>query len=602
MKRRVKKVYKKLPPHTNEAHPFTNSGEASKPLIIGIIAIVAIIALSLLLLFSDQFVGKAYSGVLNSAGADLNSAKAYTNQQFSFNVSANIGTSKSTKSIAFELQLPTGIICSQVTITSLLAGWTNYVSNPCNSGSNKISFYHSTTDQGLFKTGIIDVAKITVSSPAKKEDGYVFDLESFAVFDSQSSINLINQINDITVNVIDPVCGDGDKAPAEQCDDGNEDDTDSCIQCQPASCGDGFVQTDVEQCDGSDLAGKTCVSEGFIDGTLSCNSCMLVTSMCVVAPTCADSTKNGQETDVDCGPGCPNCANDKICSTNDDCMSNYCDGGVCKNAPAPVCDANSPSLCTTQGLCLEFNNYWYNNVCYDACPSGTEDPDSNKVCTAEMSDTDVCDETHPSLCMTQSACTTAMNFWYNNACYDSCPSGTEDPNSDKICTAVSSEVCDDAHPSLCMTQSACTTAMNFWYNNACYDSCPTGTEDPNSDKVCTSSLPPDSDTLETPEPTGVTTQGIKIILTDILPANDIFATKITATETFTEEVTVYTVLYDENDKVLALKSEKVAGLVEGETYTAITNYPEINIKRKSVIVYDVKPGIEVSGNLDVELS
>ena len=153
-----------------------------------------------------------------------------------------------------------------------------------------------------------------------------------------------------------------------------------------------------------------------------------------------------------------------------------------------------------------------------------------------------------------------------------------------------------------MTQSACTTAMNFWYNNACYDSCPTGTEDPNSDKVCTSSLPPDSDTLETPEPTGVTTQGIKIILTDILPANDIFATKITATETFTEEVTVYTVLYDENDKVLALKSEKVAGLVEGETYTAITNYPEINIKRKSVIVYDVKPGIEVSGNLDVELS
>src|SRR3989344_9539325 len=185
MRRRVKKIYKKLPPHTYEAHPFTNAGEASKPLIIGIIAIVAIIALSLLLLFSDQFVGKAYSGVLNSAGADLNSAKAYTNQQFSFNVSANIGSSKTTKSIAFELQLPTGITCSQVTITSLLAGWTNFVSNPCDS-SDKISFYHSTIDQGLFKTGIIDVAKITVSSPAKNEDGYVFDLKSFAVFDSQS--------------------------------------------------------------------------------------------------------------------------------------------------------------------------------------------------------------------------------------------------------------------------------------------------------------------------------------------------------------------------------------------------------------------------------
>src|SRR3989344_7648078 len=59
LRRRVKRIYKSLPPHTNEAFPLTNQGEANKPLIIAIIAIVALIGLSLLLFFTDTFVGKA---------------------------------------------------------------------------------------------------------------------------------------------------------------------------------------------------------------------------------------------------------------------------------------------------------------------------------------------------------------------------------------------------------------------------------------------------------------------------------------------------------------------------------------------------------------
>jgi len=59
IKRRVRKIYKSLPPHTNEAFPLTNAGEANKALIIGIIAIVCVIGLSLLLFFTDTFVGKA---------------------------------------------------------------------------------------------------------------------------------------------------------------------------------------------------------------------------------------------------------------------------------------------------------------------------------------------------------------------------------------------------------------------------------------------------------------------------------------------------------------------------------------------------------------
>ena len=60
MRRKTQKVYKSLPPHTNEVHPVANAGQASKPFIIAVISIVAVVALTLLLLFSDRLVGKAF--------------------------------------------------------------------------------------------------------------------------------------------------------------------------------------------------------------------------------------------------------------------------------------------------------------------------------------------------------------------------------------------------------------------------------------------------------------------------------------------------------------------------------------------------------------
>ena len=45
-------------------------------------------------------------------------------------------------------------------------------------------------------------------------------------------------------------CGDGVVEGDEQCDDGNTDNDDSCLDtCAPASCGDGHVLTGDEQCD-----------------------------------------------------------------------------------------------------------------------------------------------------------------------------------------------------------------------------------------------------------------------------------------------------------------------------------------------------------------
>ena len=47
-----------------------------------------------------------------------------------------------------------------------------------------------------------------------------------------------------------PICGDGVNDSADGCDDGNNDNTDGCVAgCLVASCGDGFVQAGVEECD-----------------------------------------------------------------------------------------------------------------------------------------------------------------------------------------------------------------------------------------------------------------------------------------------------------------------------------------------------------------
>ncbi|MCY1010507.1 DUF4215 domain-containing protein [Nannocystis pusilla] len=56
-------------------------------------------------------------------------------------------------------------------------------------------------------------------------------------------------------------CGDGDVGPGETCDDGNSDDTDECVACQKAFCGDGAVQAGVELCDdGNDIDTDTCTN------------------------------------------------------------------------------------------------------------------------------------------------------------------------------------------------------------------------------------------------------------------------------------------------------------------------------------------------------
>lgn len=92
------------------------------------------------------------------------------------------------------------------------------------------------------------------------------------------------------------------------------------------------------------MAVYTNVSEGdSCGGDLMCNSagkcvecidnkdCPGFTNNCVndvCVELCKDGVKSGNETDIDCGGSCPDCADGKMCKTDGDCV-NDCNGGIC---------------------------------------------------------------------------------------------------------------------------------------------------------------------------------------------------------------------------------------------------------------------------------
>jgi len=108
---------------------------------------------------------------------------------------------------------------------------------------------------------------------------------------------------------------------------------DQCGVCLPANCGDGTLDMD-EVCEGMDLAGEDCVSQGFDGGTLACsvNCNAFDTSGCFV---CGDNVTEAME----------------FCDGTDvgveTCVSQGFDSGtlVC----AAACDAYDTSGCGTCG-------------------------------------------------------------------------------------------------------------------------------------------------------------------------------------------------------------------------------------------------------------
>jgi LPXTG-motif cell wall-anchored protein len=113
--------------------------------------------------------------------------------------------------------------------------------------------------------------------------------------------------------------------------------------CTQVSCSDEIQnqdETDVDcggscdRCDEGLMCAKDsdCTTDYCQDGT--CAKKPETEEGCDVKPTCTDQIRNQDETDVDCGGPCKQCADTKRCKLDSDCANNYCFQGICRT---PTC-------------------------------------------------------------------------------------------------------------------------------------------------------------------------------------------------------------------------------------------------------------------------
>jgi hypothetical protein len=144
------------------------------------------------------------------------------------------------------------------------------------------------------------------------------------------------------------------------CDDGTCNKDGICYGTAPAAtCTDGIkngAESDVDCGDGCPKCAKGKACRYNTD----CSSNYCAAGICadqpVVTPTCSDGVKNGNESDTDCGDGCGGCANGKACRYNTDCVSSYCAAGICTAPPTNICanvTCGSGLFCDqATGLCV----------------------------------------------------------------------------------------------------------------------------------------------------------------------------------------------------------------------------------------------------------
>ncbi|MGB1274203.1 MAG: DUF4215 domain-containing protein [Nannocystaceae bacterium] len=170
---------------------------------------------------------------------------------------------------------------------------------------------------------------LNTCEPASCGDGYVGPAE-------QCDSMLPDPMCSATCS-LSPTCGDGtvDADEGEECDDGNDIETDACLSsCKTAICGDGIV-ADNEDCDSSLGCTDTCEIDTCANGELddgeedvdcggTCpNTC----------ESCSDGAQNGDETGIDCGGSCPDACDDPCTNGTQDGDEEGIDcGGSCADS------------------------------------------------------------------------------------------------------------------------------------------------------------------------------------------------------------------------------------------------------------------------------
>ncbi|MEZ4297584.1 MAG: hypothetical protein R3B70_21665 [Polyangiaceae bacterium] len=199
--------------------------------------------------------------------------------------------------------------------------------------------------------------------------------------------------------------------------------------CAPAECGDGVKNGDETDTDCGGVCGATCAPGKVCakDGDCDSHVCDRATLKCA-APSCSDTIKNGDESDVDCGGACgPTCGPGKSCGEDLDCKGELCSGSFCLPSCIDGVKNNSETGLDCGGP-----------VCTSTCDDGTfcvvpSDCTSGFCVDAVCCDT-ACDDT----C---SACSAAAKGEGDDGACGFAPQGT-DPHDD--CGISASDTCGDA--------------------------------------------------------------------------------------------------------------------------------------------------------------
>ena len=184
----------------------SNKKEVNKPLLIGIITIVALVALGSLLFFSDTFVGKAISFQLegtitdNTAGIFLVDNTVTVDDEFDLIVQAKLPVDVETVAVSFDLHLnglDLSTECSSSVVSDL--GWTDLLDISCADGI--ISFDSATFDPLNEKTGLFTIATITFQESVTGE--YDLTITKFDVYNvAQPPIDMILDTGIVSPTII----------------------------------------------------------------------------------------------------------------------------------------------------------------------------------------------------------------------------------------------------------------------------------------------------------------------------------------------------------------------------------------------------------------
>ena len=601
--KRSRKVHTQPP--MPERHPsISSSGEAGKTFIIAIITIVAVIALSLLLLFSDQLVGKAITIKAQEAG--IEDVEPYANLPFSIVVKANAGREK-VKALSIKLNVPTEIPCTKISHVDK-TGWLSEKFSCETDARHTILKFAAVRNprnpSESYLGGSVDFEIVEFQISGLPATFYKFAFPAGGVrltYDSGVVTNFITK--DATIEVTIASCGDSvpqalnSNNEVEECDDGNNVDTDKCNQqCKKTVCGDAIVQD--PNGDGKTEVCDTAASNGMACTAMYGESCQYCSNTCeelitVTGPSCGDGMlddKNGEECDNGVnnadGSECSSMCKSKVMveekpTEEETEMGKVCTAGTwicegmgahkrCNDSGSGYDDAESCAMGKTcnLGQCLAEGEM-------PTEEETEEEMDQSVIGDGMIESGEECDDSNQ---MNNDGCSSTGQVESGFTCVSE-PSDCEMEVEMQAVCAKNEWVCEGMNA---LKQcNADGTAYNAAQNCAEGQKCEAG--------VC--AIPP------------TVIQGTKISLIDVPAADNEFTTIITASQTFTQEVTVYTVLYGADNKVLSIKSEKIeGGLTEGGKYSATLNYPQANVQEKLVLVFDVEQNPTVFAQLHLEKS